>query len=321
MASTNNYIKSVKQLRREVSQLTLEQMKQLTKVYDSAVESLLDKGSKAKSNSLTRKQAVELRKELKIVSAELQKNIDNIVVQGVEKAAEKTIKNQMDLIEKTANKAKMTVSKSYNTLHARVQHNIVNDIIKGNLYKDNKSISSRIWRYGKEFEKDIQYVINQALLEQKSAIELAKDLEKYVKPAAKRGSDWGKAYPGLRSKKVDYNAMRLARTSINHAYQTATIQTSQENPFITGIEWRSANEHGRTCQLCRDRDGVIYNKDEVPLDHPNGLCTMLPVMEKSMDEIADELKAWVNGEENNVLDEYLDRELAVLGILSPIHKG
>src|SRR5690606_51094 len=102
----------------------------------------------------------------------------------------------------------------------QVQDNVVRDIITGNLYKDKKTLSQRIWRTGGEFEKDIQYTINQAILQKKSAIELAEDLEQFVKEPAKRDTDWGRCYPRLRNRRVDYNAMRLARTSINHAYQT-----------------------------------------------------------------------------------------------------
>ena len=46
--------------------------------------------------------------------------------------------------------------------------------------------------------------------------------------------------------------MRLARTSINHSYQTASIQSSSMNPFVEGIEWWSARIHGRTCELCME---------------------------------------------------------------------
>lgn len=53
----------------------------------------------------------------------------------------------------------------FTTMFSQVKDNIVKDIISGNLYKDNRSLSSRIWTYGQEFKKDIQYTINQAILE------------------------------------------------------------------------------------------------------------------------------------------------------------
>jgi len=96
--------------------------------------------------------------------------------------------------------------------------------------------------------------------------------------------------------------MRLARTSINHAYQTSSIQSSNMNPFVEGIQWRSAMIHGRTCELCMERHGQIYPIDDVPLDHPNGLCTMIPYIPKLLDEVATELRNWVDGGSNPKLD-------------------
>ena len=123
-----------------------------------------------------------------------------------------------------------------------------------------------------------------------------------MKDPAKRDTTWGRCYPHLRNKRVDYNAMRLARTSINHAYQTSSIQSSNMNPFVEGIQWHSAMIHGRTCELCMERHGQIYPIDDVPLDHPNGLCTMIPYIPKSLDEVAIELRNWVDGGSNPKLD-------------------
>jgi len=100
--------------------------------------------------------------------------------------------------------------------------------------------------------------------------------------------------------------MRLARTSINHSYQTASIQSSTLNPFVEGIEWQSALIHGRTCGLCQERHGTIYPIDEVPLDHPSGLCSMLPTVGKGLDQVAEELKSWLDGEDNPILDNWYD---------------
>jgi hypothetical protein len=60
--------------------------------------------------------------------------------------------------------------------------------------------------------------------------------------------------------------------------------------------------HGRTCDLCRERHGQIFPVNDVPLDHANGLCTMIPYIPKSLDEVADELKNWLEGNSNSKLD-------------------
>ena len=39
----------------------------------------------------------------------------------------------------------------------------------------------------------------------------------------------------------------------------------------------------------------MYEKDSLPLDHPNGMCTYLAVIEDSFDTIADRLADWAHG--------------------------
>ena len=43
--------------------------------------------------------------------------------------------------------------------------------------------------------------------------------------------------------------------------------------------------------MCKARDGVHYKKTELPMDHPNGMCTMEPVV---ADDMIDQLADWFN---------------------------
>lgn len=298
------------QTRRQIAKLTLQQQQELSKLYEDVIISLSNRVSKkgTLNNRWVKSCSKEVEKAKKVLRADIAKQLSK----SIDESAKLGLKGQQLVMDVLLSAGDMEVSDSFINMLSRVNQNVVADIMNGNLYKDNKTISNRIWNYGEEFEKDIQYTINQAILEKKSAIELAGDLEEYVKEPAKRAADWGKSYPRLRYKAVEYNAMRLARTSINHAYQNATIQSSQINPFIEGIKWHSAEIHGRTCQLCIDRANNdeyglgrgVFPKDKVPLDHPNGLCTMIPHIIKSMDEIGQELRGWVDGKDNPLLDKW-----------------
>jgi len=148
-------------------------------------------------------------------------------------------------------------------MFSQVPTEVLRTIISGELYEDGLSLSQRIWNYADDLGNDLDSMIKQAIAEKKSAFDLAADLERFVRDPARRSSDWGVAYPGLRSRIVDANAMRLARTSINHAYRTATIRSANKNPFVEGIEWRSAMQLSRTCSLCKERHGKIFPKNEV----------------------------------------------------------
>ena len=264
----NEYEAIVKKIRKEVSKLTLKQQQEILKLYEDAIKELSRKASRSKAKSLTKRWTLDYIKQLKALEKDLRKELNKVIREGIEKAAELGTEPEQLVMRQIFQLIEIDPGDHFTTMFSQVKDNIVKDIISGNLYKDNRSLSSRIWTYGQEFKKDIQYTINQAILEKKSAIELAKDLEQFVKEPAKRETTWGKVYPNLKNKKVDYNAMRLARTSINHAYQTSTIQSSNMNPFVEGIEWHSAMIHGRTCQVCMERHGRVYPVKSVPLDHP-----------------------------------------------------
>lgn len=300
------YEKIVRQQRKEIAKLTLEQQGKVLGLYDHAIGDLIEKASGTKDKSLGRRWTLDYFDELERVRNELERELEVQILGSSKKAAKIGTKAEQQVMTEIFRKANIDTGDHFTSMFSQVQDNVVRDIITGNLYKDKRTLSQRIWNHGEDFEKDIQYTINQAILQKKSAIELAADLEKFVREPARRGTTWGRCYPNLRNKRVDYNAMRLARTSINHSYQTASIQASNLNPFVEGIEWQSALIHGRTCELCKERHGQVFDKKDVPLDHPNGLCTMLPVIEKSLDKVADELRDWLYGGENPILDEWYE---------------
>lgn len=298
----NEYEKIARKIRKRVSKLTLQQQRELLQLYDDTIKELAEKAGKSKSKSLTERWVKDYLKELEKVRKELTKELNKSIKGYTTKAAKIGAEVEQQILSKAFKLAGIDPGDHFTTMFSQVQDKVVKNIISGNLYKDKRTLSQRIWNYTNEFGQDIQYMINKGLLEKKSAIELAKDLERFVKEPAKRPTTWGKVYPNLKYRKVDYNAMRLARTSINHAYQTASIQSSSMNPFVEGILWRSALQHGRTCEVCMERHGKIYPVDDVPLDHPNGLCTMIPYIPKSLSEVADELRRWFDGEPNETLD-------------------
>lgn len=264
----NEYEKIVKEIRKRVSRLTLQQQRELLQLYDDAIKELAEKAGKSKFKNLNERWVKDYLKELEKVRKELTKELNKSIKGYTTKAARAGTEVEQQILSKAFKLAGIDPGDHFTTMFSRVQSKVVKDIISGNLYKDKRTLSQRIWNYTDEFGQDVQYIINKGLLEKKSAIELAEDLEQFVKEPARRETDWGKVYPDLISKRVDYNAMRLARTSINHAYQTASIQSSNMNPFVEGIEWRSAMQHGRTCELCMERHGRVYPVKSVPLDHP-----------------------------------------------------
>lgn len=170
---------------------------------------------------------------------------------------------------------------------SHIPQEIVAAVSSGKVYEQSWTLSKAIWADSKKSKKDIDEIIAKGIAENKSAYDIAKDLEKYVNPNARKPWDWGKVYPGTK-RIIDYNAQRLARTLITHAYQQSLIETAKKNPYVTGVKWIASNS-SRVCELCEERDGKIYALKDVPLDHPNGMCTQVIVLDRSPKDIAKDL--------------------------------
>lgn len=241
----------------------------------------------------------------KFYLSNLQKQI-NAELNNLGKDLESTIKSNMRAVASAACKDSASLLGSLGFyvegLFSRVPGDVVQSIITGQVYDGEWSLSRSIWNHTSQSKKDINTIIAEGIAQNKSTYDIAKDLEKYVNPSAKKDWDWSKVYPGT-AKKVDYNAQRLARTMVSHAYQQSFVQTTQKNPFVTRYRWDSSNS-GRVCKLCESRDGVLFEKNELPLDHPNGMCTFIAVMESSMVEMADRLGDWAHGKDDPELEEY-----------------
>lgn len=180
-------------------------------------------------------------------------------------------------------------------------------VSSGNIYAGNWTLSSRIWGMERKVLKDIHTVVANGIAANMSAYEIAKDLEKYVDPKAKKDWDWSKVYPGT-NRKVDYSAQRLARTMVSHAYQFSFVESTKDNPFITKYKWISSHDK-RVCEICKERDGKLFAKDKLPLDHPNGRCTFVSVFDKSSKDMGRDLANWVKGKEGDFpdIDKYMKK--------------
>lgn len=300
------YEARMKKVRKEVSRLTLQKEQQLVGFYNQSIKNLAKRADAAKVGSLDEKFKREYLEALEEEKKKLQENIEKLVDSGVTSATKITTEAQKDFLLSTGIN-ELTTKSNFNSMFLQVQDKTVRSILDGDLYTDNKTLSDRVWDMNAGMGMDIQYQVGQALLEKQSSQELAADLEQFLQPPSKRQQEWAEKYPRLAARRIDYRATRLARTSMQHAYQTATIQSTQDNPFVDGIRWQSALIQGRTCDICRERHGKVYKKNKVPLDHPNGLCTMIPEVKKSSEEIAEELKDWVNGESNPALDKWANK--------------
>lgn len=279
--------------------LTQQQQKHIVDIYKRASKAVAKKAKnlpKTPSSPLYKQYLEDLQKEInkELKKAEMSLNGE---IKGNMKAAAQAV---VDSNDNFVNKLGLGIQGAYGFVPA----DIVKMVSNGQLYEGKWSLSRAIWKTHMKTRYNINTVIAQGIAENKSAYDIAKDLEKYLNPEARKDWDWSKVYPGA-AKRVDYNAQRLARTMVSHAYQQAFVRITQNNPFVQDYVWHSANSD-RTCELCADRDGRHFPKDDLPLDHPNGMCTFEAYIPDSMTEVADRLADWVEGKSDPSLDKWIE---------------
>lgn len=278
--------------------ITATQSREIAKLYDEWADEI---GERAKyyarkttaSSVVSERQMRELQKQLRATSQQVSNEVYNKTRQNIHTVADAVVKSNVAWMKQFG-----FSDKGLNAAFNHVPDDIVRRIVTGQIYESGWSLSSRIWSDNEQTLKDIYKIVAQGVAENRPIYDIAKDLESYVRPGAKK--PWNLTAPdGVRiyKKKVDYNAQRLARTLVQHGYQQSFIATTQNNPFVLEYEWCSNGS--RVCPLCQDRDGQRFKKDELPMDHPNGMCTMIPVV---ADDMIDQLANWFNSPDGTYPD-------------------
>lgn len=286
----------------EFSKLTQKQTEQIIKLFSSVKSDLqkdLERLGNTKSDKLQKLQLEDAIKSLDENIIKAYEQLGSQIDDSIKAVVDAVIQNEAAFFDKVGIK--------FNTSLMSVPLDVLAEIKNGKIYDQKWYLSDAIWKDQKDKLRQINNLVAQGVAAGKTTYEIAKDLEKFVDPKAKKDWAWSKVYPGS-SKKIDYNAQRLARTVIAHAYERATIRTAKNNPFSQGIMWHSALSE-RSCEICIERDGKVFAPDELPLDHPNGMCTY-SVVTPPIEEIADRLADWVNGAEDKELDDWYESQMS-----------
>lgn len=270
--------------------IMVEQQREIAKLYEDWADDIAKQAEYyshkfASSDFISERYYRQLRRQLRKTSQEVSNEIYN------------KIKSNMYIISDEVVKSNVKWLKSFgfseeglNATFSYVPKDTVERLVTGQIYKSGWSLSKRIWGDNEQTLKDIYQVMAKGIAEQKPIYDIAKDLESYVRPNARlpwnlRMADGVRIY----KKQVDYNAQRLARTLVQHSYQQSFISTTKDNPFVLDYVWRANGS--RVCELCMSRDGMHYKKDDLPMDHPNGMCVMEPTIDKDMNK---KLADWFN---------------------------
>lgn len=301
----NEYLELVKKAQEKRIKLTNDNIKLVKNLYSDIAKDLTKKIEKSSEKSLTERWLRDYRKQLNREIKELNKILERNLSESMLKSASLASNIQQDFFNEVSDKYKISFKDAFTNMFSKIPQNAANELISGNFYKDGLGLSERLWMYKGKANAQFDYIIEKGLLEKKNVYDLAKDLETFINPSKKQEWDFKKVYPSIGNKKIEYNSFRLAVTSVSHAYQLSMQRSCKANPFCDGIQWHTSNSHRGPCSLCLSREGKIYKSDELPLDHPLGVCYFIPIVEKSMDYIGKELNEWINGKENSKLDNWI----------------
>lgn len=278
------------------------QKKEIAALYEQWAKQIGAKAVKFSHQSnlsapVSEMQMRELEKMLRQANEQVTKEVNGIIVRNMYRSSNVVVQSNVEWLKSLG-----FDGEAVNVAFSNVPTGIVQNIITGNIYQGRWNLSSAIWGSNEAILKDVYGVVAAGVAQNLPTYEIAKLLEQYVKPSSKK--PWNLKAPDgkpIYRKQVDYNAQRLARTLVQHSYQQAFVTVTKYNPMVIDYIWNSNGS--RVCEICKARDGKHFAKNELPMDHPNGMCVMVPNVD-SYDKIADRLADWVNGKEDPALDEY-----------------
>lgn len=273
--------------------VTKEQQAYIEEAYKKWSEDVLEQAeyySKLTTGSSPVSQAYyqQLYQQMQAQSKEIANGVYTNITNGMAQVSDAVVKDAVNWMSGFGfSKKGLDAAFSY------IPQSTVNSLITGSVYgkPGSWSLSAAIWGDNEKTLRDIYSIMSQGIAAQMPIEDIAKKLSQYVSPT-KQLSWTGPNGVRIYKHAVDYNAQRLARTLVQHTYQQSFVAATKDNPFVTEYVWIANGP--RVCPICADRDGAHFKKDKLPLDHPNGMCTMEPVVD---DKMVDKLANWVNGED------------------------
>ena len=315
-------LKNAEQVRTSVTE---KELKQIRKLYVETNRIVTERIKRLGFGDVQKQNLILLQRELRNRIDKINKEIETGIISDMRTVSSAVVDDTREFLLKCGFKESEIIE-----AFLYVPDQIIRNISLGNVYEGNWSFSNAIWKNTKQIQDVINQVISKGVGSGMTTQEIAKLLERYIDPSSTTESRKikfqkyqrdengkimydknGKPIPVGKTDtfyfgKIDYNAQRLARTLISHAYQQAFMAVNEKNPFVESYIWHSAGLHGRTCSICLGRDGQKFKKDELPLDHPNGMCTFEAYIPDSMSEIARKIGDWYNAPTGTYpdIDEY-----------------
>ena len=228
------------------------------------------------ADSLTGRRAQTLQKSMRAYVKALWQDVRGLAEDAIRKGAEIGIETQSGMLGDALHGVGITTRQSFASMFARTQDEAVASVLNGSIYAGKRAgLSRRIWNNEALLGGQIEQLIASAVAQGRSATQLARDLEAFVKPDAMMPDNWNDIYEGLPfAFRVDYNAKRLAVSALNHSYFQGAILAGRENPYAEFLHWELSRSHEiyDVCDTYMEHDEGLgkgnFALDNAPLPHP-----------------------------------------------------
>lgn len=310
----NSYTKKVLEARKKLLLLDKKIQLEILNVYKDASKIILSDIAKNRELNLSNKYLKKLNKSIEKYINELNQRLVPITKKSVIEAS--NIAKELQLYYYQSIVPNASINLVCDAMCIKTTTNVVEKLVTGNFYKDKRSLDSRIWGYSNKNRKDIDRLIKANVAKGANAKTLAKSLDNYVNPVKKTEA---KTLEVGMNKSISYQAQRLARTSITHAFVETSVQNAINNPMCIGLQWNLSSQHyirqvkWRGEDECdeyaeQNRYGLgegVFPPEKYPIPHPNCLCYPVQVI-IPISEASKMMENWLGGGDNDILDSWYD---------------
>ena len=304
----NLYYRLLKESQREKLSINKKTLLKVKKLYEEESKKLISKLNNANEmNSQYINSYLEyVNKELKSLS----KQIEKLTKQGIADTSQLMTEVNADVFSYIVKKYNLDIEPDILESLYKPNSNVINKIISGNLYKDNKSLSKRIWGYNRNNLNKIQEILIDGMVNKRPLQDITNTLSAYTGGGNTKVKAITSAYGQMNA-----NSLRLVRTSLNHAFIETMKDETKKNPFIEGYKWIMSGAHSSRMpngDICDDYsshdEGIgigVFKKNNIPIPHPNCMCVIIPYSEKPLETIGEEIGKWIKGEPNKEIDAWV----------------
>lgn len=154
-------------------------------------------------------------------------------------------------------------------------------------------LSDNVWRTSADVREKIDLITGSGIDRGEGALRIARLIEQDL--SLLQPNERNRRTTRPYNTRVNYSAMRLARTEITAASGRAIMLSGRLNPFVTGIRWNLSPQHPKTDRCDVHAQRSPYALDKVPRypDHPHCMCNLTQIMTDSPEAITNRFRAYM----------------------------